>query len=179
MLSEKRYKHSIKTMEKAQDLAKLYNVNVDKASVAGLFHDLGKEYPKSEGLELFKENNINIEKKHIDTYYLYHGLTGRLLAKRDFYIEDEEILDAIENHVMLVEAPSKLEMITYLADMIEETRLYPGVEEIRRLSSMDLEKAVLESLNLSLKNLINENKWIEAQTVKSRNYLLNKMIRRD
>ena len=57
-LSEKRYNHSIGVMNKSEELAKLYGVNVNKAKLVGLAHDIGKELTKEEKLQYVKENNI-------------------------------------------------------------------------------------------------------------------------
>ena len=41
-LSEERYLHSIGVMEKAVELAKQFNCDVEKAQLAGLLHDCAK-----------------------------------------------------------------------------------------------------------------------------------------
>ena len=43
MLSEKRYMHSVGVMRKAEQLAKKYGIDVNKAKLAGLAHDIAKE----------------------------------------------------------------------------------------------------------------------------------------
>ena len=45
-LSEKRYTHSIGTAECAQDLAKRFCLNPEKAYMAGLLHDCAKCFSK-------------------------------------------------------------------------------------------------------------------------------------
>ena len=42
-LSEKRYKHSLGVMKKAEELALIYGVDVNIAKLTGLAHDIGKE----------------------------------------------------------------------------------------------------------------------------------------
>lgn len=172
-MSKKRYEHSLKTMESAQSLARTYHVDHDRASVAALYHDLGKEYPKDKGLVLLKNYGLDIDDSLEEDYYLYHGLIGSLLAKSDFDIKDDLVLNAIRYHVMLVEDPTMLDKIIYLADMIEEGRDYPGVDEIRRLSHIDLDQALVKSLDGTIMNLVERGKKIHIQTIKSRNYLVN------
>ena len=41
-LNEERYIHSLGTMECAQELAKMFNVDEDKAKTAGLLHECAK-----------------------------------------------------------------------------------------------------------------------------------------
>ena len=51
VLSEKRYNHSTGVMKKAEELAKIYKIDVNKAKLVGLAHDIGKELSKEEMLE--------------------------------------------------------------------------------------------------------------------------------
>ena len=67
-LSEKRYNHSVGVMKKAEELAKIHGVDINKAKLVGLAHDIGKELSKEEKLEYAKNNNLDvdeIEKKNI------------------------------------------------------------------------------------------------------------------
>ena len=58
-LSEKRYLHSLGVMKKAEELAKIYDVDVNKAKLVGLAHDIGKELSEEEKLRYAKENKIH------------------------------------------------------------------------------------------------------------------------
>ena len=48
MLSEKRYNHSLNVASVAKELASIYNVNEEKAYLAGLTHDIAKEFNEEE-----------------------------------------------------------------------------------------------------------------------------------
>lgn len=54
-LSEKRYIHSLGTMERAEELAKIYGVDIEKARLAGLTHDIAKEMTKEESCNTLKK----------------------------------------------------------------------------------------------------------------------------
>ena len=60
-LSEKRYKHSLGVMKKAEELALIYGVDVNIAKLTGLAHDIGKEFSDEEMLKYAKENNIEVD----------------------------------------------------------------------------------------------------------------------
>ena len=60
VLSEKRYNHSLGVMKKAEELAKIYKIDIDKAKLVGLAHDIGKELSKEEMLEYARKNNIGV-----------------------------------------------------------------------------------------------------------------------
>lgn len=94
------------------------------------------------------------------------------MAREHFEIEDEEILSAIRWHTTGKENMSKLDKIIYLADMIEPSRDFSGVEELRNDSKDDLDKAMLNALTHTIKYLLEKGCLIDINTVKARNYLL-------
>ena len=94
-LSEKRYIHSIGVMEMSEELAKIYNVDVETAKIAGLLHDIAKEMPKEEILKYVDENNIIItEVESINTGIL-HGKIGADIEKKKYNV-NEQIQKAIK-----------------------------------------------------------------------------------
>ena len=60
ILSERRYEHSIGVMNMAEELAKIYKVDIEIAKIAGLLHDNAKEMTKEEMFKYVEENNIEI-----------------------------------------------------------------------------------------------------------------------
>ena len=58
-LSEKRYKHSLGVMKKAEELASIYGIDTNVAKLTGLAHDIGKEFSDEEMLKYAKENNLD------------------------------------------------------------------------------------------------------------------------
>lgn len=89
-----------------------------------------------------------------------------------YNVRDEEILKAIKYHTTGNENMSLLEKIVFLADAIEEKRSYPGVEEIRKKASKNLDLGVLECLNHNIRYLIDIDAFIDPLTLKARNYLI-------
>lgn len=172
MIGEKRYNHSVGVMKESEKLAEKYGCDVDKAAIAGLFHDCAKFTKKSDTLNYIENNNIEINIDDYPNYQLIHPKLGRFAASIEYKIYDKEILDAICYHTTLRENPSLLDKIVYLSDVIEPSRTFPGVEILRKLSYEDLNAAVLKSLNDTLKDLIDKGVYIEIETLKSRNFML-------
>ncbi|MGB9612864.1 MAG: phosphohydrolase, partial [Candidatus Margulisiibacteriota bacterium] len=71
-------------------------------------------------------------------------------------------------------APSmtKLEKIIYLADHIEEGRIFLGVNKLRKLAFQNLNLAILESTSMMLQYLLDEKLPIYPKTIETRNYYL-------
>ena len=57
-LNEKRYYHSLCVADEAKRLAEKYGGDSDKAYLAGLLHDITKNAPDEEHLQIFNEFGI-------------------------------------------------------------------------------------------------------------------------
>ncbi|MCQ2968858.1 MAG: bis(5'-nucleosyl)-tetraphosphatase (symmetrical) YqeK [Clostridium sp.] len=167
-----RYLHTLGVAETAKKLAKIYGVDIKKAEIAALAHDIAKNLSMQELLEVIEENNIALSFDEKNTRELWHSIIGPIIARERFEIEDEEILSAIRWHTTGKENMSNLDKIIYLADMIEPSRDFLGVEELRNDSKDDLDKAVLNALTHSIEYLLKKGCLIDINTVKARNYLL-------
>lgn len=115
-MSEYRLKHSIAVAEIAKDLAirhKLYPL-VKKAYCAGIYHDYAKELPEHELVEI-AEKKLKIH--NFASWKILHGPVGAYLVKKNFLIDDYQVLTAIKNHVIPKDF-STLTKIIYIADKI-------------------------------------------------------------
>jgi len=144
ILSPRRFMHTMGTVTESIRLAKIHGANVKKAKWAALLHDCAKEFGVEKKKILCKKWNIELDdilKRHID---LTHGLLGAESAKRHFNVHDEEILQAIRYHSMGNKGMTMLDKIILLADYTESTRIdYPPLKEMRRLSSININKAII------------------------------------
>ena len=66
-----------------------------------------------------------------------------------------------------------LEKIVYLADMIEPTREYPGVDEIRTAAELDLDRAVLLALERTIAYLHERGFAVCEASIQARDFLLS------
>ena len=171
-LVKRRYLHTLGVVETAKDLAKRYGVDIKKAEIAALAHDIAKNLSSEQLLKIIEANNITLSVDEKNTRELWHSIVGPIVARERFGIVDEEILSAIRWHTTGKENMSKLDKIIYLADMIEPSRDFSMVEELRNDSKDDLDKAMLNALTYTIKYLLEKGCLIDVNTVKARNYLL-------
>ncbi|MDW7659950.1 MAG: bis(5'-nucleosyl)-tetraphosphatase (symmetrical) YqeK, partial [Bacillota bacterium] len=80
---------------------------------------------------------------------LAHGEVGAELLKKYFDIEDEEILDAIRWHTYGNKNMSTLSKIIYVADIIEPSRNFEGINRLRHLAYEDLDQAMIAYYELN------------------------------
>ena len=175
-LSTERYLHSVGTMEKAEELAKRFNLDEEKAQIAGLLHDCAKCISK-EDLEKLQESFEECEKSSEKTW---HAPAGVIIAKRDYGVSDEEILSAIRWHTIGKKNMTDFEKIIFIADKIEtRTRDEKFRKKIEKAldKNNSLDEALLKSFKLTIKSLLKRNLPICYQTVDVYNDLLNKIVR--
>ncbi len=177
-IGEDRYIHSIGVMEECKKLCEVYRVDQEKGMIAGLFHDCGKFIKKNNAFEFIENHNLVIEDELLKNYQLLHPALGYYVGKIKYNIKDEGILESIRYHTTLRPNPTTLDKILYIADAIEPNRDYEGLRELRELAYLDLDRAVLKSLEVTIIDIINKGKYLGIESVVSRNYLLEKLNKR-
>lgn len=171
-LSEKRYIHSVGAAEIAKNLAKKNGANSDKAYIAGLLHDCAKELSLEKMNELINYKNISFESRIKKSKAILHGPAGSVLIEKEYDIYDKEIQNAIFYHTTGKPNMTLLEKIVFLADYIEPSRNFPGVDKIRDLAKKSLDKAVILAYDSTIKFLLDKKEYIYEMTFLGRNYLI-------
>lgn len=172
MLSEHRFLHSIGVVEYASDLAERYHCDIEKTRIAAISHDCAKEMKMEELISIAQDENLKLDEVILAEPQLLHGPVGKFVAKRDFGIQDEEILNAIYYHTTGRAKMSTLEKIIYLADIVEKNRSYNGIEEVRKLSKIDLDQAILLAIDNTIRFVLSMNAVLHPQTIDARNSIL-------
>ncbi len=174
-LGEKRYEHSLRVRDTAVDLAKIHNIDLKKAELAGLLHDCAKYEDKDRILEEADFYKVDLDPIFKLNPGLIHSYLGAYVAKNDYGIEDEDILNAIKYHTIGRKNMSDLEKLIYMADLIEPMRNYPKVDLIREKSKKNLDEALYFAMNENLKFVASKDILIHPNTIEARNTLLIKI----
>lgn len=176
ILSEKRYNHSLEVAKVAVELAIKYNVNPEKAEIAGLLHDCGKIFSMKKMLEL-----VNL-KKDKEIFYIQpeilHGFAGAIYARNIFKIEDKDILNAIRYHTIGRKNMGILEKIIYISDVIEPGRKFSNLSEIKKLAYENIEESILIELNQKIKQLLEKERLVHPNSIELRNSLILKKYKK-
>ncbi|HEY8890368.1 MAG TPA: bis(5'-nucleosyl)-tetraphosphatase (symmetrical) YqeK [Clostridium sp.] len=173
-LKESRLKHSLSVSDTAVTLATIYGQNIEKARIAGLVHDCAKNMTDAQLVKVAIEYKIDIDEIYKQNPSILHGLVGSIIARTVMGILDQDILNAICYHTTGRKNMSILEKIIYIADYIEPLRKFNGVEELRNLSKIDLDAAIIQSLENTIKYVISQKGLLHIDTIDARNYLLSK-----
>ena len=176
-LSEKRYNHSIGVMNKAIELAKIYKVDINKAKLVGLAHDIGKELSKEEKLKYVTENNIEVDEIESINIGLLHGKIGADICKKKYGFT-KDMQNAITYHTVGNKNMDLLAKIIFVADKIEEGRKYKDEEKLKRLdearkiANENIDKAVLYEIDMSLEYTLKKNELIHPDSIYTRNKII-------
>lgn len=170
-LSTDRYKHSIGVMKKAEELAKIYNIDIKEAKIVGLSHDIAKEMSIDEYITYAMKNQIKLSKEDKQVIPVLHGIIGANICKNKYGFT-KRMQDAIKYHSTGRARMSMLEKIIFIADKIEENRNYDGIEEIRHLAVTNIDSAIKYFLENTIQKCIKKDLPIHTQTIKARNYLI-------
>ena len=176
-LSPQRYQHTLNVVDSAIELGKRYGGNINEIELAALLHDCAKDYSSQELKNIAKEADLELDAITYSEPQLLHGPVGGYIAKRDYGVTNQEILNAIIFHTTGRENMTHLEKIIYLADFIEVGRDYPGVNDLRKLSKQDLDLAIIQALTNTIKYICLLNGMIHIRTVSARNELLLKNLK--
>lgn len=170
-LTEERYQHTKGVAHTAMYLAMRYNPDpsnsefIEKAKIAGMLHDCAKCMPHDKKISICKENNIPYSKFELEHPYLLHGKVGAYIAKKEFNITDQDILNSIIWHTTGRPNMSLLEKIIYISDYIEPGRKpIPDINQIRKLAFIDIDEAMKTILLRTLKYLEDSGSSIDEMT---------------
>ncbi len=181
-LCEERYIHSLGTMEAAVELAKIFNLNTEKARTAGLLHDCAKCFPNEKLLNIIHNHIPGIKECELLNYKTLHAPVSAYLAKNQFGVEDTEILDAIRWHTLGRCEMSNFEKIIFLADKIEKnTRNLDFRNECLKLlqEANGLDKALFKCFESTIKSLVDRKLAICHITIDVYNNLLESLGRQN
>ena len=164
-IGQKRFEHSLRVMETAIKLAKNYDIDLEKVKLAAYYHDCGKIREDDKLILECEKYGLKLSKDMEKSHAIIHGFLGAEIAKKNYGIEDEEILDAIRYHTTLRANPTLLEKIVYIADYIEPDRNFEEVNKARELAEFDIDRAILYSLDNTIKFLIDKCEYIAIDTI--------------
>ncbi len=168
-----RLQHILRVEQMSKDLAYQHHLDESKAQLAGLMHDLAKYFPPPKLLEKAKTAGLEIDSVFAANPHLLHAEVGAIVARQEFGIEDEEILDAISNHTLGRPGMSLLSCVVYLADTLEPGRGHTAeLEALRQLSSQDLYQAVWKTSDYTIQYLLATQRLIHPRAILTRNWAL-------
>ena len=174
VIRRKRLNHTMLTACEAVKLAHLYGADTQKARLAAILHDCIK-LPNKELLEYCAQHCYDITEEERRNPYLIHARLGAVIAMEEYGVKDPEVLQAIKNHTLGRVGMSLLDKIIYVADKIEPSREFDGVEEMRKAAYDDINLGMLMVMEHSARYTEASGRAVNPATQSVMDYLKKEM----
>ena len=148
-LDEHRVAHVAGCENEAVRLAQRWGEDPELAAEAAILHDITKRLSYDQQLQYCEKYGIINDNSELRNKSLLHAKTGAALARELFGVEDA-VYEAIRWHTTGKPDMTRFEKILYLADYIEPTRDFEGIDELRSLAYEDLDAAMALGLKMTI-----------------------------
>ncbi len=173
-LSKKRYLHTKRVADWADDLAKRHGIDRSAVQLAAYLHDVAKQMTFAEMIDMLKaDRDATIDPLFYDMPQIVHAAAGASIARRILAIDDVRIINAICYHTTGRSGMDAVETVIYIADATEAGRDYPKLKEHRALAKRSLSEALRVISGDTICYLIKNNKMIHPNTLA----LYNSMVK--
>lgn len=160
-----RFAHSLSVAWMSRRLARIHGIDSLKAEQAGLLHDCAKSIPLEEMRRIALEHSLTDDREMLSSGALLHSIVGSRIALDEYGMTDPDVLEAIAYHNTGYPGMTRLDMCVCLSDSIEPLReSYPRLEEVRALAEVDLERALLVSLEGTADYVTSGGKYLHPRT---------------
>lgn len=178
MLKPNRVAHVRGCEQEAVSLAKRWGADADDAAEAAILHDCTKKEKLEGQLALCEKYGYEPDALEKLSEKLLHAKTGAALAREEFGVS-AQVEDAIRWHTTGRPGMTLLEKIIYMADYIEPTRDFDGVETLRALAYADLDRAMLLGLDMSIEENRRNGNQIHANSVEARDWFAGQVQKKE
>lgn len=153
-----RLRHVYAVRDMALKLANHYGCEPIKTELAALLHDITKTKSNEEN-RLLASTMIDEDVPEA----CYHAFAASTLARQRYFIQDQEILDAIKYHCSGRKNMRLLEKIIFVSDFIEINRDFV-TDALREKALENLDLTVYIIMKQTVKHLENQNEPIAKLT---------------
>jgi predicted HD superfamily hydrolase involved in NAD metabolism len=171
-IKDQRLLHCIGMVLAGLELATRWNVDLEKAYLVAILHDVGRYLTPEEMLSYIEKHGGGIPDEDQDFPQLWHGSYAAEVLRHELGIRDEELAHALIWHSTGEAGMTTLQKVVFLADSIEFTRDFEGVGELRKLADIDLDKTLLRTIEKKYNYLKTHGTAIHPRLTRARDYYL-------
>lgn len=146
-IKKSRYEHSVRVAEMCVLLCKQFGLDEDKGYIVGIGHDMCKYLSDEEMTATALRDGKPISDFESQNPLLLHGRAAAVVMREKFGIEDEEIIQAVANHVSGCIGMCDLAKILFISDKAEPGRPQSTDEYRSRLLKLSLDGIMYEVLS--------------------------------
>lgn len=138
-------KHVERVAAEAVELARYYDIDPDRVTLAAWGHDLYRAHGPDDLLRLALECGLQLLPEDERNPVMLHGPLAAVVMRERFAIRDEDVLAGVRDHTAGLAAMPLIAKVLLIADKVEpnKRRRTPVMGEIRKLARRDLDLALL------------------------------------
>jgi predicted HD superfamily hydrolase involved in NAD metabolism len=150
----------------AAGLAEAYGVDSELARLAGVLHDWDRDRSHGELVAAARDDGLEVAPIDEAVPYLLHARTGAAGIAEAFPGLPAQVVQAVARHTVGASDMTPLDEVVYLADMMEPSRDYPGVEDLRSaVGNVSLSELFAHGYQLSIMHLVRSRRRLHPETV--------------
>lgn len=173
-VSPYRLKHIQGVAKTSGRLAKHFGLPVEKARLAAWLHDCAKELPKSEMKKWIRKAGFKLDAIEEKMPGLWHPHAGAAIAFKKWGFRDKTVLEAIRCHTLGSPKMGPLSQVLFVADFIEPSRRFEGVEKARASARRNLREAVLAKASMTIQFLLEKRMKVHPRLLETWNHFLGR-----
>ena len=178
-LSAKLQAHLHRTAGVAADLAPRHGVDVERARLGSLAHDVAKAMSNKELLRQAARFELPVNMVERNNPGLLHGPVGAELLRHEDGIEDQSIYEAVCWHTFAHPDLDDLGKIVFLADKLDPAKIkrYPFQPYLLEVAQDNLDLAVLEFVTRQIAAVMAAGRMGHPLMLEARNHLIAAGVR--
>ncbi len=166
--------HILRVEVESARLAERHGVDVQRAKISALGHDLVRHKSDEELLHLAADYDFSPDEVEQNTPILVHGPVAARILSVDFGMSDGDVLAGVDCHSTARADMAPIEKVLFLADKIEPHKLErsPDWRVVYDLAEDDLDAGLLRFLDLQLEQAVRRSWLVHRRSLEARNQLL-------
>ena len=166
-VKKSRFEHILRVAQTSSDLCRKYGVNEKFGYFAGVAHDICKDFPDEQLIDLARQDNMEISEIEMQKPALLHGRAAAIVLNQKFNLDFDEyadIMEAVRYHTFGKCGMCPLAKILYIADKIEPGRPHVTKEYLAQFEDMSLDELMLYVLKENVDYLENKGCAVADET---------------
>ena len=167
LLDRDRFLHSLGTYHTMLQLSHVYGGNIRRAAIMGLMHDCARGLTPSQIRRKIKEMASPLSKEDQNFPPIWHARLGALMVKAEFGNSGGDMAEGIRVHPTGAARMTRLAKMLFIADYMEPTRHFQGVERYRNLAFSNMEAAFQAVLKEKIEHVRRKGKPIHPDSFRA------------
>ncbi len=169
--------HIHRAQVEARLLAQRHRLDIEKALLATLAHDVARAMKGEQLLQRASELGVPVDPVEQQVPLLLHGPVGAELLRQVDGLEDDEIHQAVCWHSTAHPDLCDTAKVVFLADKMDPRKAhrFPQMPKVRELAMESLDEAIVEFLSGEMTTLIADGGLVHPASVDARNALLMRL----